>query len=72
MASQRHIGKVTAAATGGGSFGAALAEIIVWYGAQHSVDMSPIEFAMTVVLTAVCGVIGGFLVPAEKNGRHEA
>ena len=70
MATKRHIGKVTAAATGGSTLGAALAQIIVWVGTQNGADMSDIESALTIVLTAVLGVVGGYLVPSE--GEHVA
>lgn len=72
MATQRHIGKVTAASASGGALGAALAEIIVWAAHQYNLNMDPIAGALTVVLTAATAVIGGFLVPAENKGRHEA
>jgi hypothetical protein len=72
-ASARHIGKVTAASTGGATLGAALAQISVWYAAQHGVDMSSIEGSLTVVATVVTGALGGFLVrPETKEAADDA
>lgn len=55
----RSIGKVTTASASGGAIGAALAQILV-----HLVPyLSPVEAAITVILTAGIALLGGYLVP---------
>ena len=63
---------VTASATGGATVGNALAQIIVWGGEQAGWSMGGIEVAISVVLTAALGVLGGYLVPSPVKGAHEA
>lgn len=64
---------VTASATGGATVGNALAQIIVWLAEQAGADMTRIETALSVVLTAALGVLGGYLVPSTRSkGRYEA
>ena len=60
----RSIGKVTTAAASGGAVGAALAGILVWLLTQWGIDAGQIEAAISVVLTAGLGLLGGYLVPA--------
>lgn len=67
-ASRRHIGKVTTAATGGATLGAALSEIAVWCAAQQGIDMSPIAGSLTVVATVALGAVGGLLIRPEPKG----
>lgn len=55
----RSIGKVSTAAASGGAIGAAFAQILV-----HLVpSLSPVEAAITVILTAGIALLGGYLVP---------
>jgi hypothetical protein len=73
MQTKRSVGIVTTAATGGATVGNALAQIIVWWAEQNQLDMSRIEVAISVVLTAGFGVLGGYLVPSNHaKGRYEA
>lgn len=60
---ERTIGKVTTASASGGAIGASLAQILV-----HLVpSLSPVETAITVILTAVLGLMGGYLVPPKEE-----
>ncbi|PXA77944.1 hypothetical protein [Auritidibacter sp. NML100628] len=61
---KRTVGPVTGASAVGGSLGAAIAQIIVHFAPS----LQPVETAVTVIITAVLAVIGGWLVPADK--RH--
>lgn len=65
----RSIGKVTTASASGGAIGAAFAQILV-----HLVPyLSPVETAITVILTAVIALLGGYLVPSpDEQGKHVA
>lgn len=63
----RIIGPVTAAAATGGTVGAAIAEIIVWF---HP-PAAEIRAALTILLTAALSLIGGWLVkPRQGGGDH--
>lgn len=67
----RTVGPVTLGATAGGTTGAALAQILVWFLAQNHIDASTIDAALTVVFAAVLGIVGGYLVPpSTKRGKH--
>lgn len=68
----RTVGPVTLAATAGGTTGAAIAQIIVWLLAQNGIDANPISAALTVVLSAALGIVGGYLVPpaSTRKGKH--
>lgn len=58
---KRTVGAVTGAATAGGTVGAAIAQIIV-----HLVpSLDPVEAAITVLLTAILALVGGYLVPPK-------
>ena len=60
----RSIGKVSTAAASGGAIGAAFAQILV-----HLVPyLSPVEAAITVILTAGIALLGGYLVPPIEDG----
>ncbi|WGH93887.1 hypothetical protein QDX21_03550 [Auritidibacter ignavus] len=61
---KRTVGPVTGASAVGGSLGATIAQIIVHFAPS----LQPVETAVTVIITAVLAVIGGWLVPADK--RH--
>ncbi|WGH92083.1 hypothetical protein QDX21_07005 [Auritidibacter ignavus] len=60
---KRTVGPVTGASAVGGSLGAAIAQIIVHFAPS----LQPVETAVTVIITAVLAVIGGWLVPADKQ-----
>ena len=62
----RTVGPVTAAATGGATAGAALAAIIVLLVPT----LQPVEWALTVLLTATFGVVGGYLVKPGTGKRR--
>jgi hypothetical protein len=63
----RTIGKVTTASATGGAVGAALAGIIVWVLERAGVDARELEAPITVVLTALLGLLGGWAVPAPNE-----
>ncbi|NIH70476.1 hypothetical protein [Auritidibacter ignavus] len=62
---KRTVGPVTGASAVGGSLGAAIAQIIVHFAPS----LQPVETAVTVIITAVLAVIGGWLVPSEDWER---
>lgn len=64
----RKVGPVTVAAAGGGTVGAALSDVIVW----AYPPAEPIGAALTIILTAALGVLGGWLVKPQKGGDHAA
>lgn len=68
----RTIGPVTIGAASGATVGASAAQITVWLLAQQGIDASPVEGALTVLATAVLGIVGGYLVrPASsRKGKH--
>ena len=61
MGQNRVVGPVTSAATAGGGLGAAIAQIIIHFWPY----LEPVESAVTVVLTVVLALVGGFLVPPK-------
>lgn len=59
---RRTVGPVTGAATAGGVLGTALAQILV-----HVLPyLADVEVAVSVVLTALLALLGGYLVPPQK------
>ena len=61
MGQNRVVGPVTGAATAGGVLGAAISQIIIHFWPY----LEPVESAVTVVLTVVLALVGGFLVPPK-------
>ena len=61
MANKRTVGPVTGASAVGGSLGAAIGQLIVHFFPT----LEPVETAVTVIITAVLAVIGGYLVPPK-------
>ena len=61
MGQNRQIGPVTGAATAGGGLGAAIAQIIIHFWPY----LEPVESAVTVVLTVVLALVGGYLIPPK-------
>ena len=61
MANKRSVGPVTGASAVGGSLGAAIGQLIVHFFPT----LEPVETAVTVIITAVLSVIGGYLVPPK-------
>ena len=59
---KRTVGPVTTSATVGAGVGVALAQLVVLVFP----DLAPGEFALSVVLTSLLGLLGGFLVPSQK------
>ena len=62
MGQNRTVGPVTGAATAGGGLGAAIAQIIIHFWPY----LEPVESAVTVVLTVILALVGGYLVPPEN------
>lgn len=64
---KRTVGPVTGASTAGGGLGAALSQILV-----HYIDsLSEVETAVTVVLTVVLALIGGYLIPPQGRDQWD-
>ena len=62
MGQNRVVGPVTGAATAGGGLGAAIAQIIIHFWPY----LEPVESAVTVVLTVILALVGGYLVPPKN------
>lgn len=60
---KRSIGPVTGASAVGGSLGAAIGQLIVHFFPT----LEPVETAVTVIITAVLAVVGGYLVPPKDD-----
>jgi len=65
MTQKRSIGPVTGASAVGGSLGAAIGQLIVHFFPT----LEPVETAVTVIITAILAVVGGYLVP-PKDGTE--
>lgn len=63
MSQKRSIGPVTGASAVGGSLGAAIGQLVVHFFPT----LEPVETAVTVIITAVLAVIGGYLVPPKDD-----
>ena len=60
---KRQVGAVTGASAVGGSLGAAIGQLII-----HFVpSLEPVETAVTVIVTAILAVVGGYLVPPKDR-----
>lgn len=62
MGQNRVVGPVTGAATAGGGLGAAIAQIIIHFWPY----LEPVESAVTVVLTVILALAGGYMVPPKN------
>ncbi|NWN87437.1 MAG: hypothetical protein HLX51_02675 [Micrococcaceae bacterium] len=60
---RRTVGPVTGASAVGGSLGAAIGQLIVHFFPT----LQPVEASVTVIITAVLSVIGGYLVPPKDD-----
>ena len=60
---RRTVGPVTGASAVGGSLGAAIGQLIVHFFPT----LQPVETAVTVIITAVLAVVGGYLVPPKDD-----
>lgn len=65
MTQKRSVGPVTGASAVGGSLGAAIGQLIVHFFPT----LGPVETAVTVIITAILAVVGGYLVP-PKDGTE--
>lgn len=65
MATRRHIGVVTSAA----GAASALTTLVVWIFVSNGVEV-PLE--VQGAITTLVVVLAGYLVPADRDGRHEA
>ena len=63
MTQKRSVGPVTGASAVGGSLGAAIGQLIVHFFPT----LEPVETAVTVIITAVLAVVGGYLVPPKDD-----
>lgn len=60
---RRTVGPVTGASAVGGSLGAAIGQLIVHFFPT----LEPVETAVTVIITAILAVVGGYLVPPKDD-----
>ena len=60
---KRQVGAVTGASAAGGSLGAAIGQLIIHFAPS----LEPVETAVTVIVTAVLAVVGGYLVPSKDR-----
>lgn len=60
---KRQVGAVTGASAVGGSLGAAIGQLIIHFAPS----LEPVEAAVTVIVTAILAVIGGYLVPPKDR-----
>lgn len=67
MANKRTVGPVTGASAVGGSLGAAIGQLIVHFFPT----LEPVETAVTVIITAILAVVGGYLVPPKDVASFE-
>lgn len=65
MSQKRSIGPVTGASAVGGSLGAAIGQLVVHFFPT----LEPVETAVTVIITAVLAVVGGYLVPPKDDAE---
>ena len=61
MSQKRSVGPVTGASAVGGSLGAAIGQLVVHFFPT----LQPVETAVTVIITAILAVVGGWLVPPK-------
>lgn len=60
---KRQVGAVTGASAAGGSLGAAIGQLIIHFAPS----LEPVETAVTVIVTAILAVVGGYLVPSKDR-----
>lgn len=63
MSQKRSVGPVTGASAVGGSLGAAIGQLVVHFFPT----LQPVETAVTVIITAILAVVGGYLVPPKDD-----
>lgn len=64
---KRSVGGVTTASAAGGGLGAALAQLVIHIFPY----MEGTEAALSVVLTVLVGLLGGYLVPPKDEGVEQ-
>ena len=67
MANKRSIKGVTTASAAGGGLGAALAQVVIHVFPY----MEGTEAALSVILTVLVGLLGGYLVPPAQDEEFE-
>src|SRR5699024_4251711 len=60
---KRQVGAVTGASAVGGSLGAAIGQLVIHFAPS----LEPVETAVTVIVTAVLALVGGYLAPPKDR-----